>query len=532
MLDLPADPRLILDRLNGWSPAMAGMSPGAFANLKSRLRAAFQLAAARLSNPRARPALEGIWGDLQASLDIGSQRNLSRLLHFADRQGWTPNGIGDAHMERFAIHLRDEALVQNWDGVVRSTIRAWNRLTESGDHTGLARLTSPPIKRSPYWVDMAQWPAGLRADTESFLAHLVKPSAFTGRKVRSLKPTTVQQYRHVIATLVSAAVASGVALETMPRLADVVDLDRLNRALMFLYERAGGQVTKHIFTLAMRAQKIAEWCEVPEENQRRIAELFANVKAEAPPMRGMTKKNRRLLDKLDDPRFHDLVLMLPQLLFRRAREQAHNRWSPAMVRSALAIEILLTCSLRRENLVSLELDRSIRRIGDGKEASWIIEVTPEEVKNGEPLRFTLPASTVELLEIYLAEWRPKLCLAPTPWLFPAEDGGRVDPRSLAAAIQSHSRLILGQAITPHQFRHLSAETYLLNDPNGLFVVSQHLGHRDPNTTKTFYSRPKQRQATRHYQAQVLRTRTQAEIRIRRGSRRRLDPLVDDREDVL
>ncbi|MGH9642749.1 MAG: hypothetical protein ACRD3Q_10005, partial [Terriglobales bacterium] len=49
-LDLPANPRLILERLEGWSPAMAGMSPGALANLKSRIRFAMRLAESRLAN--------------------------------------------------------------------------------------------------------------------------------------------------------------------------------------------------------------------------------------------------------------------------------------------------------------------------------------------------------------------------------------------------------------------------------------------------------------------------------------------------
>ncbi|MGH9642751.1 MAG: tyrosine-type recombinase/integrase [Terriglobales bacterium] len=136
----------------------------------------------------------------------------------------------------------------------------------------------------------------------------------------------------------------------------------------------------------------------------------------------------------------------------------------------------------------------------------MVEIEPERVKNDEPLRFTLPEPTVKLLEAYLDHWRPKLSTKPSSWLFPAANGGCVDPRAMAHAIESESRRVLGVAVSPHQFRHLSAECYLLENPDALYTISQHLGHRDPNTTRTYYARPKQRQATRRYQEQVLQKR--------------------------
>ena len=50
---------------------------------------------------------------------------------------------------------------------------------------------------------------------------------------------------------------------------------------------------------------------------------------------------------------------------------------------------------------------------------------------------------------------------------------------MAHAIQTESRAVLGVAVSPHQFRHLSAECYLLENPDALYTISQHLVHRDP-----------------------------------------------------
>jgi len=214
--------------------------------------------------------------------------------------------------------------------------------------------------------------------------------------------------------------------------------------------------------------------------------------------RGMTAKNRALLDRLDDQRFADQVQLLPLILLDRARKKPDKRSAPALVRTALAIETLLICSVRRANLVDLELDKSIRKIGHGKNTFWVIERDALEVKNEEDLRFKLPDQTVVLLEAYLRDWRPKLCPHPSPWLFPAADGNCIDARTMAFAIGAQSKRILGIPITPHQFRHISAELYLKDNPEGIFTVSQHLAHRDVNTTRRYYARPQQREASRHF----------------------------------
>lgn len=93
-----------------------------------------------------------------------------------------------------------------------------------------------------------------------------------------------------------------------------------------------------------------------------------------------------------------------------------------------------------------------------------------------------------------------------------QDHGLCDRRAVEART--------GIAITPHQFRHISAELYLKDNPEGIFTISQHLAHRDVNTTKRYYARPQQRQASRYFQEHILRSRETARIRIKRTTRRK------------
>src|SRR3546814_15082405 len=66
-------------------------------------------------------------------------------------QGWQPDEIGDAHIDRFAAYLRDIAMVSDWESVCRNTIRSWNKLVDRGAPSTIQRLTAPTPKRTPYW---------------------------------------------------------------------------------------------------------------------------------------------------------------------------------------------------------------------------------------------------------------------------------------------------------------------------------------------------------------------------------------------
>lgn len=530
MADVPADPRMILTQLEQISPAMANMTEQSLANVKSRVRKVLKKVKGKAYNPRSRFPLKGEWGNLQASLDTKMQRSTSRLFHFAARLGVLPSQMSDAVIERFELHLRDEAMVGNWERPFRGSIKAWNAIASTRD---LPLLTLPPVKRTSYWINQSEWPPSLVSDLNSVCEWLAKPALLEGKAAKALKPATIQQYRHNVTIAVSALAQSGVPISTMQRLAEVVKPAQVDRVLTFLHERAGGKVTPQMLALALRARTIARWCKASDDDLAKLDLIVNSVEGHREKKRGMTAKNRALLDRLEDQRFADHVQLLPLFLLDRATKRQASRRSAALARTAMAIELLLVCSVRRANLVSLELGKSIKQIGEGKDTRWIIECDSEEVKNNQHLRFTLKGPTAAMLELYLREWRPKLCSKPNPWLFPAADGTCIDPKTMAYAVKAHSKMVLGVPITPHQFRHISAELYLMENPEKLLKISDHLGHSDVNTTRYYYARPKQREASRHFQEHVLKSRETARIRIKLKQRRRGGGGDDNgQEDVL
>ncbi|WP_409561748.1 tyrosine-type recombinase/integrase [Hyphomicrobium sp. MC8b] len=528
-LDLPADCAKIMSKLGQFSPAMAGMTPGAFANLKSRVRTAFRLAKPCIATSNSKLPLRAEWRLFRTGLAVRDLRSTSRLVHFANAQVWSPQDITDGHIERFKSHLCEEALVVKWDDVVRGTIRSWNRIAIADPNQGLVTLTPPEPKRTPYWISPDLFPQSLQAEIARFLSEMSDPPLFGARleKVRwqardgrrrpvrrNLKFTTIGQYRNCISTMVSSLVAAGLPLASLSSLSTLVAPRNLEQILRFLHQRAGEKVTPYLLNIAVRARRIAEWSRLPEGDLEHLDQLVAAVIEESPRKRGMTAKNKALLDRLDDPKFRDLIYLMTGMLVERARTSSNRAWAANIFRTAVAIEILLVCGVRRENLVSLELDKTIRKIGAGKNALWIVEIAEGDVKNGEPLRFHLPEESAELLEIYLREWRPLLCKEPSSWLFPNFTGQMLDQRSMTVSIRNATKRILGVPVSTHQFRHISAELYLRNNPEGLSTVSQHLGHRDFNTTRTYYARKQQREASRRYQERVILDRSEAARRSR------------------
>jgi hypothetical protein len=129
--DVRADPKTVLRQLDLLSPAMTGLSPRAFANLKSLIRKAFRLFASRLAPARSKIKLKGRWAELEALLPLRLKRNLSRFMRFAQAMGWAPHEIGDEHIERFAEYLKNEAMLDKADAVLRATRYGWNAAVDS-----------------------------------------------------------------------------------------------------------------------------------------------------------------------------------------------------------------------------------------------------------------------------------------------------------------------------------------------------------------------------------------------------------------
>lgn len=517
-LDTQANPRVIFEKLEALTPELAGMSKGSLANVRSRMRSAFRMFQTENRSRAGRRKLQPQWEALKPLLDEGERRQIGRFLRFGSDRDFIPADICEAHIDRFETYLHEVEMVVKWRSVVTNTIIIWNRLRETGARPDLKPLANRYRKREPYWIPVDQWPNNLTTELEGILAGLTSPKIYSGKKVRKRKPSTVKQYWSTTTTLLSAAVGQGMQLIELDSVTKLVHPRTVERALDFLAERSGGVGTATMLQMVRRAHVLAQECGIGAAEQQELKEIAASVVAHFPPDRRigyMTPKNRELLERIEnDQHFADLIYTLPEWLSEKARRTNDEPYACSLMRAAIAIELLLTCSFRRENVVELELGKSLKRAGTKDEPYWIIQHDEGDVKNGQPLRFQLSGNCAALLEEYLEHWRLRLCKVPNDWLFPDEMGQMMNPNNLGALITRCSAKRTGTAITPHQFRHISVETFLLEHPDKVDLMSAHLGHRSVNTTRNYYARSKQKQASRIYQEHGLKVRSAARDRVK------------------
>jgi integrase len=143
----------------------------------------------------------------------------------------------------------------------------------------------------------------------------------------------------------------------------------------------------------------------------------------------------------------------------------------------------------------------------GTEPTYHIVIPPEEVKNDKPLEYPLPTMVNEMLSTYQTVFRPRLCPAESPWLFPGESDGYKTKTTLSDQIIDRITKGIGIRVTPHQFRHLAAAFMLEKDPANYEFVRRVLGHKNLQTTINFYVGQETVEAVRKFSAMVLEDNT-------------------------
>ena len=369
------------------------------------MRTVFRLVAPFLAPARSGTQLTGPWQVLAQQLPVREGRQLSRFLRYAQAMGLAPDAIGEEQARQFEAYVTDEAMLVDAGKIIRITRAAWNRAVETVPGWPQQRLEPVPPKRTPYWLREDQLPASLREQITGYLASLGQPDPFLGPSRKALAPGTVDQHRIVCITLASALVGSGVPVERLTSLAVLVRPDHLERALRYLYGRAGDRVTPQIALLPYRARRVAAHAGLPAQDLARLDQMLARVRQMTPPRRDLAAKNRRLLEHVDDQGFVDRLVTLPEPADGDRQKMTAGRLAAACARDAVAVELLLTCCMRVGNLVDLRLGETIRRFGEGATTRWAIEIPAPKVKNRQPLRFILPPESVQLLEHYLAHWQ-------------------------------------------------------------------------------------------------------------------------------
>jgi len=293
-----------------------------------------------------------------------------------------------------------------------------------------------------------------------------------------------------------------VAIEDLRSLADLVSPTTVRLVLEHYVAKKNGDIVSFTIDLAERLYAIARlYVKAPQADLKALEKYC--IKLRQHRRRGLTPKNMAVIRKFKDPKNREALKALPGRLFDEALAERDALVNAAVkAEIGLGIQAFLVAPMRLANLAALHLEKNVVRVGGGQPTYHLV-IPPEDVKNDEPLEYPLPQVVNEMLGIYLTVFRPRLCRAENPWLFPGAFEDHKTKGTLSSQIIERITKELGIRVTPHQFRHLAAAFILEKDPANYEFVRRVLGHKNLQTTINYYVGLETLDAVRKFSAMAL-----------------------------
>ncbi len=501
---LPCNLASVRTALGQIAPARLRISRGRWTNVKSLVIRSLDLAKVpRLPSRSSQPISEP-WLKLLAPLPEYPEKLCFRpFARYCSVEGIAPNAVDQATFERYEQELDQSARAQPRNAYLR-LVRTWNRAANAIEGWPEVRV-QVTSRRKDYALDWTVFPASFRADVDAMVAATINPDPFSASSPKPIKEVTAKRRAHMLRALASALVHLGYDPKSLDSIAALVEVDRVRTALRFIHDRVGRRKTTHLRNFANQICVVAQhWVGVSDDTLETLKAIRRNV--DCGPS-GMTAKNRATLRHFDDDRLVDRFLALPDRVWRRQRNLEQLRITDAIdLQIALGIELLTHAPVRLGNLSTIRLDENIIDQGAGRHRRVHLYFPAVDVKNDIDLEFLLPPSAVAMLDRYVAQVRPTLERAPSPYLFPGKGTGHKQGKLLSDQIAAMVEREVGVRLTAHQFRHLAGYIYLKANPGGHEVVRRLLGHKSIETTLRFYAGMEVSAAIRHYDDLVAQRR--------------------------
>ncbi|MPZ36169.1 MAG: hypothetical protein GEV13_35355, partial [Rhodospirillales bacterium] len=332
--------------------------------------------------------------------------------------------MSDAHFDRYEEELETRLACKNSKREAKRARQLWNQAVETVPGWPSTKVSTGK-KHEGYCFAWSAFPAPLKAAVDAYSAKRSTRDIFAKNAAEPLSPRTLADHEFKARQFASALVRSGVEIESLGQLRDLLDPDRLQTGFRFFLSRSNGEITTQIIGIACALASIARWGSgMSEAELASVNNVLNKVRRDETGhsrgrRAGMTAKNKALLRQFDDPANVAKIVYAADILCEGLPPQAPLTVRQAqIVRTALMIELLLVFPIREANLASLRLGQHIQWSQPGRRGVVSIYIQPGEVKNDQDLEVQLPARTTRLLEYYLKHALPLLGDPTAPWLFP------------------------------------------------------------------------------------------------------------------
>ena len=490
--------REILSRIR---PAAHGIRAKSYSNLRSLLAAALQLAGVIEPLGRGRAKSNAVWGPLVEAVadDKRLSNGLAAFANWCVDQDISPNEVADATVQQFLIWLEGSTIYPKPRDLVRRIPHVWNNAStkiESWPNKKLTPLSFKPSSKRLKWEELSE---SFQSDAEAYLALRANPDLFDERPEapgRPLATTTLHQQREHLRLAASVLVANGEKVKDIVSLTDLLPAERFKAVLRYYHERAAREPNAFIVCLAQTLIQVAQYHSAarPEEisELKRIA-----AKLPAVPL-DLTSKNKVLLRQLESERLRAKLLFLPEQLMEDVAKSLKTgvvRFVDAQV--AVAIDILLAIPLRPQNLTGLNWQQHFSE-PNGSRGQLLLYIAARDTKTKrQEITVEVPDDVAHRLRWYRRHVRSRLGADLNGHLFVTERGSKKSQATLTQQIVEGIARHIGIHMTPHQFRHFGATSYLERHPEDFETARSILGHAWGKTTR-IYAGSSTRRASRAY----------------------------------
>jgi integrase len=513
-----ATPPALRIMLSSILPAAHGVIPKTWANIVSQFRTALRIAGVidqrddglALKDPAWAPLLEAIAEDKRLSCGLAAFSN------YCSVRAITPPQVDDLIVQQFYSWLETRTLCPKPRDVVRRVPHLWNEASQKIEVWPKVKLTTLSFKRPPkrlQWIDL---PQSFRRDVDAYLTMRAKPDVFDERPNaprKPLAPSTLNQQKEHLRLAASVLVESGIPVEEVTSLAELVKPERFKTILRHYHERAKGRPNAFAICLAQTVLQVARHHLLLSEEEllhlRRIAS-----KLPALPL-DLTPKNKALVFKFESDALKAKLLFLPdELQAEVTKALAKARLLFVEAQMAVAIDVQLAIALRPQNLSALNWRRHFLE-PEGPRGRLLLVIPAAEMKSRkDDFVAELPIEVARRLRWYRSSIIARLSADPDGDLFVTAKGIKKDQRTLTLQMLRTIRKRLGIHLTTHQYRHLLGNSYLDANPHDTETARLLLGHAWTKTTR-IYLGSQTRRASRAYNNFLLEQREKLKLRRKR-----------------
>jgi integrase len=516
---VPVEPSVLRDMLSRIRPAAHGVSAKSYSNLKSLFAAALQLAG--VIDPSGRGAAKGhpVWGPLLEAI-AGDQRlsnGLAALANWCVGQGMSPSDVDDAAVKKFLIWLETRTLHPKPRDIVRGVPKFWNEAGAKFSSWPRSKLTTLSFKvplKHRKWPELSP---SFRQDADAYLASREKPDLFDERPEapkRPLAATTLRQQREHLRLSASILMEDG---EPVVCLADLTKPEAFKKVLRHYHEQANRQPNAFVIGVSKTLLQVAQYH--TDTTPRELGEL-KRLASNLPAIPfDLTSKNKALLRQLESERTRAKLYFLPeQLMVEVAKDFETGRIRYVDAQVAIATDVVLAQPLRPQNLSSLCWRQHFSE-PNGPRRELLMHIPAAQTKSKkQDIVSEVPDDVAHRLRWYRRHILPRLGADPNGHLFVTGKGSPKSQETITVQIVNAIAKHVGIHMTPHQFRHFGAASYLEDHPEDFETARNLLGHAWSKTTR-IYAGSSSRRASRAYNQHLFKQREALKLMRSRKKRR-------------